>query len=402
VSERTTVVAPSGTWLAELSKMGLAVRALALLLTLIWLPGAVDVPILLACIFCLTATTAIALLRWDRAAPRITRRPTLFALDLVLATFLLVVAGPESPFFLFTLATAALAGLLYGAPGAALFGAMLAGGYLVALDLSGVLEEDDSFQQLVGIPVLHLVAAAGGAAVRRLFARQTTAERTAAGERERARLARDMHDSLAKTVHGLALAAAAVARRAERDPAGAAQAAARLAADAEEAGREARGLIQGLRDGSAGRPLHEVVAERARAWSGRWDVPADLDLDPRAEAGPRARHELLRILDEALENAGRHAGATRLGVSLRAEAGELVLRVRDDGRGFAVPAEPADAAAEGRFGLVGMRERARFAGGDVTLESRPGEGCTVVLRLPAAAGDGRAEGTPAAPEAVRA
>ncbi|HEV2814635.1 MAG TPA: ATP-binding protein, partial [Solirubrobacteraceae bacterium] len=156
-------------------------------------------------------------------------------------------------------------------------------------------------------------------------------------------------------------------------------------------------LIQGLRDGSAGRPLEEVVAERARAWSRRWDVPADLDLDPTAAVGPRGRNELLRILDEALENAGRHAGATRLGVSLRREGEEVVLAVRDDGRGFDAPRE--DDAPAGHFGLVGMRERARFAGGDVAVDSRPGAGCTVVLRLPAAALQAAAHETS---EAVRA
>ncbi len=396
-----TIVARSGTWLAELSKMGLAVRALALFLTLIWLPGAVDVPILLVCMFVLTATTAVALLRWDRAAPRISRRPTLFAGDVVLATFLLVVAGPESPFFLFTLATAALAGLLYGPPGAALFGAMLAGGYVVALDLRGVLQDDHSFQQLVGIPVLHLVAAAGGAAVRALFVRQTEAERTAAAERERARLARDMHDSLAKTVHGLAFAASAVARRAERDPAGAARAAEQLAADAEAAGREARELIQGLRDSSGGRALHEVVGERVRAWSERAGMPADLALEPGAELPPIPRQELVRILDEALENAARHAGAERVRVALGEDAGDVVLVVRDDGRGFAPRDDWEAPAAGGHFGLVGMRERARLAGGDVSIETRPGEGCAVTLRLPARERAGGAEPVPS-PPAVRA
>ena len=82
--DRPPVLAASGTWLAELAKMGLALRAMAILLTLVWLPGAVDVPILLACIFGLTATTGVALLRWDRAAPRIARRPTLFAGDVLL------------------------------------------------------------------------------------------------------------------------------------------------------------------------------------------------------------------------------------------------------------------------------------------------------------------------------
>lgn len=370
--------ARSGTWLAELSKLALNVRALALLLTLVWLPGAADAPIILACILALTGFTAVALLRWDAAAPRITRRPTLFAVDVTLAAVVLTIAGPESPFFLFALATAFLAGLLYGVPGALVFGGLLSVMYVAALDIRGAVAEED-FQQLFGLPVLHLVVAGAGAAVRRVFDRQTAVERTAAIERERTRMARDMHDSLAKTVNGMALGAAAVARRVKHDPDGAARAAEQLASDAEEAGREARGLIQGLRDGSAGRPLAGVVRSRAEVWGASAGVAVRIDVEDGVEAAPRARHELLCILDEALENVHRHAGASLVTVTLRHEDEDVVLVVRDDGCGFASDDVPA-----GHFGLVGMRERAAFAGGELTLGGGPGAGCCVTLRVRAA------------------
>lgn len=88
-----------------------------------------------------------------------------------------------------------------------------------------------------------------------------------------------------------------------------------------------------------------------------------------------------RVLQEALTNAVRHAGASRIDVRLAAAAGAVVLSVVDDGAGFA-----AGPASEG-MGLMGMRERARSQAGSLRVESAPGGGTRVVLMLPAAAGE---------------
>ena len=86
---------------------------------------------------------------------------------------------------------------------------------------------------------------------------------------------------------------------------------------------------------------------------------------------------LFRIAQEALTNVARHAAARRVTVQLTAEKGQLRLSVEDDGKGL------AGAPAEGRgMGMIGMRARARIAGGELTERSRPGQGVLIEVRLP--------------------
>jgi signal transduction histidine kinase len=98
------------------------------------------------------------------------------------------------------------------------------------------------------------------------------------------------------------------------------------------------------------------------------------DAEPRGSAG-----EVLRIAQEALQNALRHANAGRVDVTLGAVDGRLRVAVVDDGVGFD-PDEPG--LRSRRLGLTSMEERARALGGTLSIESRPGEGTTVVLEVP--------------------
>ena len=85
--------------------------------------------------------------------------------------------------------------------------------------------------------------------------------------------------------------------------------------------------------------------------------------------------ELLRIVQEALTNARRHSGARRVGVTLWVEGNDLVAEVSDDGRGFEMETAPG-------IGLRSMRERAAALGGELEVQSEPGEGTWVRLRAP--------------------
>ncbi len=85
---------------------------------------------------------------------------------------------------------------------------------------------------------------------------------------------------------------------------------------------------------------------------------------------------VFRVVQEALANIGRHAEAARVGVSLAATDGGVELRVTDDGRGFDVGSTPRKG-----LGLDGMAERARLVGGELTIESRPGAGTALTLRV---------------------
>jgi len=87
---------------------------------------------------------------------------------------------------------------------------------------------------------------------------------------------------------------------------------------------------------------------------------------------------LFRIAQEALTNVARHSGAGHVRIRLENNAGEIHLTIQDDGRGLGTPAQ-----GNGRgLGLIGMRARARSAGGDATVRSKPGEGVVIEVRVP--------------------
>ena len=87
---------------------------------------------------------------------------------------------------------------------------------------------------------------------------------------------------------------------------------------------------------------------------------------------------IFRIFQEALTNVIRHANATKVKASLIEEAGKIVLRVRDNGEGI----EKKQIINPKAFGLIGMRERARFWGGEVKITGTPGRGTTVAVSIP--------------------
>ena len=95
-----------------------------------------------------------------------------------------------------------------------------------------------------------------------------------------------------------------------------------------------------------------------------------------------ARISLFRVLQEGLMNVHRHAAASRVEVELRAVEGEMVLEIRDDGRGFDCPARLRSLVLEGRFGLAGAQERVSLLGGRLDVESRPGLGTRLTARIP--------------------
>ena len=236
------------------------------------------------------------------------------------------------------------------------------------------------------LPALYPLIAAAGAGLRGLLDRQAATESELASQSERARLARDMHDSLAKTVSGMGFAALALARHIERDPATAAAEAHKLAEDARQATREAREIIVGLRaDAGEQLPLTAALQAEARAWGEASGVRVALAVEEVGELHPVAERELEWIMREALRNVERHAGASQVTVRLRRLGGRAVLTVADDGAGFEVPDELEELARGRHFGVTGMRERALLAGGELSVESAPGDGCVLSVWMPAEA-----------------
>jgi len=100
--------------------------------------------------------------------------------------------------------------------------------------------------------------------------------------------------------------------------------------------------------------------------------PKDIVLDPDLSTA------IFRIFQEALTNVVRHADATKVKASLKAEASKVVLRISDNGKGI----EKRQIADPKAFGLIGMRERARFWGGEVRVSGAPDKGTAVAVSIP--------------------
>ncbi len=398
----------AGGWLASACRLILNVRAGILLITLFSLGEEEHRGLVVTAILVASIASIVPVLRWEQVGPVLVRHPSYLAGELVLAALILILTGVDSPFFFFTLGTALLGGLVYGYPGAALFSVMLIVVFAYAIHLRSPFDETlEDFRTLVVLPSLYPIVAVAGAGARRLLDRQAEAEQTLADQEsamavqaERERLARDMHDSLAKTVHGIGFAALALSRRIEVDPPGAVEDARKLAADARTAAQEARELLSGLRGrDDAELPLPTAIRSEAARWGERTGTRVGGSLDDVGPLPSLALRELRWILKEALANVERYAHASRVDVHLRRLGARVVLTIADDGVGFEVP-DDLDQLAGGSFGLRGMRERAKLAGGDLSVESEPGDGTVISVWVPAGAPARQREGVEPPPAAA--
>jgi signal transduction histidine kinase len=189
-----------------------------------------------------------------------------------------------------------------------------------------------------------------------------------AGYEERRRLERDLHDGAQQRLVALGMALRRVQRRVDGDPE-AARALDEAVDGVVEAVRDLREIARGLRPGMLDDGLGPALADLARRTPLAVDVEA-----PDGRAPPEIETAAYYVVSEALANAVKHAGATRVSVSARRRDGRLVVRVQDDGRGGAAP-EPSG-------GLAGLADRIAAHGGRMELESAPGEGTRLEVVLP--------------------
>ncbi|MGH3387949.1 MAG: sensor histidine kinase [Actinomadura sp.] len=370
------------------------IRMLTAAITLLFLPRDQLTVTSLLLLLAMAALSWLAARHWELIVPRLLAHPLLVALDLCVSFVVLGIGGTSGPFFLSTMVSAAVAGLLYRWPGMLAVSCLQIVFYYAAFAWAPAppVVAADTFQSVLGQPIYYPLVGFAGVALRRLFDEQDAQDRArhraeivAAAAEERARLAREMHDSLAKTLRGIALSAAALPTWVRRDSGRAVAEGERIAAAIELASREARTLISGLRDDEVTRPLAEAVRDLVDRWRAERGIAVECQIDDRAELPLRARYEALAILSEVLANIERHAEAhtvsVRLAVEPADEPADVLLTVRDDGKGFEL-AEFDVLARAGHYGLVGLRERAQRAGGTVVVASRPGEGTTVTVRLP--------------------
>ncbi|MFE4954773.1 sensor histidine kinase [Streptomyces sp. NPDC056653] len=339
---------------------------------------------------------------WERFGPVLLRHPWLLGIDALFGALLLITATPESTLAYVTVCTPLLAGLVYGWRGAAVFAA------LQTLIVFGVYGTDSRLQAgdatALLLPGFCVIAGAVGVTLRNLLLRFGTASQALtetrarlavneAVEGERTRLAREMHDSVAKTLHGLALAADGLASSSDRmDPLTVKHQAELVARSARRAAAESRELLSDLRRDSGLDGGVDVVSElRARAddFTRRHGLTATfrmLNEAPVPLVPQVVARQLLTVASEAMENAHRHAHPTYLVVLAGVKGDVLRVSVYDDGRGLPPGTTLDDLKRAGHFGLVGMVERAASIGARIRIgKGKAAKGTEVRLELPVAA-----------------
>jgi signal transduction histidine kinase len=199
---------------------------------------------------------------------------------------------------------------------------------------------------------------------------------------ERNRLALELHDAVSQRLFSLVLTAEAAGELLDRDQDAARGQVEKLKLLAQQALDELRSLIFELRppdlerDGLCG-ALRKHVEVLRRLQPGAGEI--DLDVDAEIERDPARDQELLRIAQEALQNALRHAQAQHVRVRLTQQNGHLLLEVADDGVGFD-PDSPE--LRSRRLGLTSMEERAERIGARLEIDSQTGKGTAVKLEAP--------------------
>ncbi len=197
---------------------------------------------------------------------------------------------------------------------------------------------------------------------------------------ERNRVARELHDAISQTLFSMMFEARAGALKAERDPSAAREVLERLQQQAGSALGEMRGLVFQLRPRGLERDgLAATLSDHVEALRGAHEAAIDLRIEGNVRLPPEHELALLRIGQEALQNAIKHAPGAPLSVALRFGQTATQLIIKDAGPGFSPALLPRTVRT---LGLTTMRERAATVGADLTIDARPGQGCVVSVLLP--------------------
>ena len=196
-------------------------------------------------------------------------------------------------------------------------------------------------------------------------------------EQERARIAREIHDDLGGNLTAIKMALAMLSARLPQDP-GLQEKAAYLDSLVDRSIEAVHRISLDLRPSTLDLGIVAALEWQAREFEKTTGVACifrsaerDIELDPDHAAA------LFRIFQEALTNVAKHAGATRVTVTLRRQRQHLTLVIADNGRGML----PADRLKPQSFGLRGMSERARALGGTLSLSAAPGGGTMVTIKI---------------------
>ena len=242
-------------------------------------------------------------------------------------------------------------------------------GSLVALWINAIIQQGHQQHELID-------------ELRRTQAELAASERSAGVLAERQRLAREIHDTLAQGFISVVTHLEAADQALESDLSSARGHIGQATATARESLGQARRVVQDLRpEVLEGSSLAEAIQREAAKWSQRTGVAAAVTTTGTALSLPaEAEVTLLRAVQESLANVHRHAGASRVSVTLSYMPDRVLLDVQDNGRGF--NPKTSTQSDGGGFGLTAMRQRAEALAGAVYIESSPGEGTTIVVEIP--------------------
>src|SRR5690349_17366795 len=337
--------------------------------------------------------------------PRPAQRLRMAVFFVGLLAFATVLMLREPRFFVFAISGFFYASVLRPLP-LAILGVFLTS-FLINTVLGGVPTSADGWTFYLSIIVLQTVVIGGGTVIGEKVSEQNQERKEALArlevaleenatlhrqlvERaretgvldERQRMAREIHDTIAHGLTGVVTQLEAAQQAGDH--------AEKRNRHIENAARLAReSLVEARRSLEAARPealetstLPEALQSVARSWSAIHEIPVEVITTGEAVVlHPQIESALLRTAQEALENVGKHANATRVGVTLSFMGDVVALDVRDDGVGFEV-SEGRVRSSSG-FGLTAMRQRVSRVAGTLAIESEPGGGTAVSARVPA-------------------
>jgi PAS domain S-box-containing protein len=215
--------------------------------------------------------------------------------------------------------------------------------------------------------------------------RVLAARRDSAREEERKRIAREIHDELGQMLTAFRLDVATLKfEHGAKDPA-IAQRCQKLIDMTDQTIQVVRNIASALRPASLDMGMSAALEWLSNEFQVRTGVQCRLHVGPALDGFTEEQSTaVFRIVQESLTNVARYAQARQVDISLRESTSGYVMAIKDDGKGF----DP-DGVRGRSFGLVGIRERALMLGGDVRIDSRPGQGTTVEVVIPSPRGGRR-------------